>query len=151
MIDPRFKGYTTQPSTVRVDGWRVQLFCQAIGETNPIHWEPSAAHAAGFSGCPIPSTFLKALESEHFSSAALLRVLEVSVGKVLHAEQSFDYLRPVYVGDQVTITRTITDLYDKREGAMSFIVVHTDYRVNSVAVGSSVQTIMIRNQTGTTV
>lgn len=145
MIDPSFKGYTTDPSTVLVDAWRVKLFCQAIGETNPVHWDASAAHAEGYTNCPVPPTFLKALESEHFSSAALLRVLMVSVGKVLHAEQSFNYIRPVYVGDAVEICRTITDLYDKREGSMSFIVVYTDYRVDEQAVGSSIQTIMIRN------
>ncbi len=146
MIDQRFKGYTTAPSTVQVDAWRVKLFCQAIGETNAVHWDANAAHAQGYTHCPVPPTFLKALESEHFSSAALLRVLTVSVGKVLHAEQSFDYIRPVHVGDVVEISRSITDLYDKREGSMSFIVVRTDYRVEQQAVGSSIQTIMIRNQ-----
>lgn len=145
MIAAGFLGYTTSPSSVRVDGWRVQLFCQAIGESNPVHWDAAAALAAGLPGCPVPPTFLKALESEHCSSAALLRVLQVSVGQVLHAEQSFGYLRPVYVGDSVEISRRITDLYDKREGAMSFIVVHTDYRVDAQAVASSVQTIMVRN------
>lgn len=147
MIDPSFKGYTTAPSTVLVDAWRVKLFCQAIGETNPLHWDANAARAAGYAHCPVPPTFLKALESEHFSSAQLLSVLKVSVGKVLHVEQSFDYSRPVCVGEAVEISRTITDLYDKREGAMSFIVVRTDYRVAAQAVGSSVQTIMIRNET----
>ncbi|WP_114970544.1 MaoC family dehydratase N-terminal domain-containing protein [Rhodoferax ferrireducens] len=146
MIAPHFKGYTTASSKVRVDAWRVKLFCQAIGETNPIHWDETAARAAGYRACPIPPTFLKALESEHCSSAALLQVLMVSMGKVLHAEQSFDYARPVYVGDEVEITRTITDLYDKREGTMSFIVVQTHYRVEGIEVGTSVQTILIRNQ-----
>lgn len=147
MIDSSFRGYATEPSSVRVDGWRVQLFCQAIGETDPVHWDLASAHAAGLPGCPVPPTFLKALESEHFSSAALLRVLMVSVGKVLHAEQSFNYCQPVNVGDVVEISRTITDLYDKRDGAISFIVVHTDYRVKTEMVGNSVQTIMIRNTT----
>ncbi len=147
MIDPSFKGYTTAPSTVQIDAWRVKLFCQAIGEANPLHLDENVAHAAGYSHCPVPPTFLKALESEHFSSAQLLSVLKVSVGKVLHVEQSFDYVRPVCVGEAVEISRTITDLYDKREGAMSFIVVRTDYRVDEQVVGSSVQTIMIRNET----
>ena len=147
MIDPSFKGYTTAPSTVQIDAWRVKLFCQAIGEANPLHRNENVAHAAGYSHCPVPPTFLKALESEHFSSAQLLSVLKVSVGKVLHVEQSFDYVRPVCVGEAVEISRTITDLYDKREGAMSFIVVRTDYRVDEQVVGSSVQTIMIRNET----
>lgn len=146
MIDTRFKGYATEPSEVQVDAWRVKLFCQAVGETNAVHWDDAAASAAGHPACPIPPTFLKALESDHFSSAALLRVLQVSVGKVLHAEQSFEYQLPVYVGDTLQISRSITDLYDKRDGAMSFVVVHTDYRVRGQTAASSIQTIMIRNQ-----
>lgn len=146
MIDSRFKGYTTQASQVQVDAWRVKLFCQAVGETDAVHWDDALARAAGHRACPVPPTFLKALESDHFSSAALLRVLQVSVGKVLHAEQSFEYHQPVYAGDVLEISRTIRDLYDKRDGAMSFVVVQTDYRANGQVAASSIQTIMIRNQ-----
>ena len=146
MIDRRFIGYTTAPTAVTVDAWRVKLFCQAIGETDPVHWDESAARAAGHRSCPVPPTFLKALESEHCNSAALLELLQVSVGKVLHAEQSFEYQQPVYVGDAVEITRSVTDLYDKREGTLSFIVVRTQYRVGSVDAAASVQTILVRNE-----
>jgi len=55
----------------------------------------------------VPPTFLKALESEHCSSAALLERLQVPLGKVLHAEQSFDYQQAVNVGDEVEITRSV--------------------------------------------
>ena len=67
MIDRQFVGFTTSPTTVLVDAWRVRLFCQAIGETNPVHWDPAAAAAAGHPACPVPPTFLKAMESEHFN------------------------------------------------------------------------------------
>ena len=133
--------------TRRVEETDIAAFAAVSGDINPLHLDENVAHAAGYSHCPVPPTFLKALESEHFSSAQLLSVLKVSVGKVLHVEQSFDYVRPVCVGEAVEISRTITDLYDKREGAMSFIVVRTDYRVDEQVVGSSVQTIMIRNET----
>jgi acyl dehydratase len=146
VIDRRFIGYTTAPTVVTVDAWRVKLFCQAIGETDAVHWDETAARAAGHRTCSVPPTFLKALESEHFNSSALLELLQVSVGKVLHAEQSFEYQQPVYVGDAVEITRSVTDLYDKREGALSFIVVQTHYRVGSMDAATSVQTILVRNE-----
>lgn len=145
MIDFKFIGYTTPPSTVKVDPWRVKLFCQSIGEPNPIYWNEKVARAAGHRTCLIPPTFLKALETEHFSSAALLKILTIPMGKVLHAEQSFSFSGMVHVGDTVEISRTITDIYEKRGGAMIFIVIETDYRVDSVSIGKSIQTIMIRN------
>ena len=148
MIDRHLVGITTAPTCVPVDAWRVKLFCQAIGETDPLHWDDAAARAAGHRACPVPPTFLKALESEHCSSAALLERLQVPVGKVLHAEQSFDYQQPVHVGDEVEITRSVADIYDKRDGALTFIVVQTRYRVGALDAASSVQTILVRNAQG---
>ena len=146
MIDRQFIGTTTAPTRIVVDAWRVKLFCQAIGETSSVHWDEASARMAGHRACPVPPTFLKALESEHCSSATLLKLLQVSVGKVLHAEQSFEYTLPVHVGDAVEITRSVTDLYDKRAGALSFIVVQTRYRVGAQDAASSVQTILVRNE-----
>ena len=146
MIDQQFIGITTAPTRIAVDAWRVKLFCQATGEASPVYWDEAAARAAGHRSCPVPPTFLKALESEHCSSATLLKMLQVSVGKVLHAEQSFEYTLPVHVGDEVEITRSVTDLYDKRGGALSFIVVQTHYRVGAQDAASSVQTILVRNE-----
>jgi len=146
MIDRKFIGYTTAPTRVRVDGWRVRLFCEAIGETDPVYWDAPTATAAGHRGIPVPPTFLKALEGEHFNSAALMQLLEVPVRKVLHAEQSFEHLRPVHVGDEVEITRTVSDLFDKRNGELSFIVVETNYRVRGAMACRSVQTVLVRNR-----
>ena len=148
MIDRHLVGITTAPTCVPVDAWRVKLFCQAIGETDPLYWDDATARAAGHRACPVPPTFLKALESEHCSSAALLELLQVPLGKVLHAEQSFDYQQPVHVGDEVEITRSVADIYDKRDGALTFIVVQTRYRVGALDAASSVQTILVRNAQG---
>jgi acyl dehydratase len=148
MIARHHIGFTTAPTRVPVDAWRVKLFCQAIGDTDPVYWDADAARAAGHRACPVPPTFLKALESDHFSSAALLARLEAPMSKVLHAEQSFQYQHPVYVGDVVEIQRSITDIYDKRDGALSFIVVQTRYRAGTAEAASSVQTILLRNAVG---
>ena len=148
MIARHHIGFTTAPTQVTVDAWRVKLFCQAIGETDPVYWNADAARAAGHRACPVPATFLKALESEHCSSAVLLARLDAPMTKVLHAEQSFQYQQPVYVGDVVEIERSITDIYDKRDGALTFIVVQTRYRVRAADAASSVQTILLRNAVG---
>lgn len=145
MIDRAHVGFVTEPSEAVVDAWRVKLFCQAIGEDDPVHWDPLAARDRGLPGCPVPPTFLKALEGEHFSSASILLLLQVPVSRVLHAEQSFDYAAPLYVGDRVSISRRISDIQDKKGGALTFVLVDTDYQVAGRAVAQSRQSILVRN------
>jgi acyl dehydratase len=145
-VDRRHVGYRTAPTTVTVDRWRVRLFCQAIGESDPVHWDTAVAQAAGHRDCPLPPTYLKAVEGEHASSAALLAILQVPVRQVLHAEQAFDHLAPVCVGDAVTVHREVTDIHDKKDGALSFIIVDTHYQVDSRPVARSRQSILVRNR-----
>jgi len=145
MIDRSKVGFETTPTRVPIDAWRVKLFCQAIGEDDPAYWDPAAAAADGQVACPLPSTFLKAIEGEHFSSASLLQLLQVPLMGVLHAEQQFDYLAPVHVGDTVELKRRIDRIFDKKGGALEFIVVNTDYRVDGRAVARSTQTILVRH------
>jgi hypothetical protein len=135
MIDRSRVGFTTEPTTVVVDGWRVRLFRQAIGDAPPVADDG-----------PIPPTFLKAIEGEHFSSAELLNLLGVPMRGVLHAEQSFELLGPVRVGDAVEVRRRIADIHDKKSGALTLIVVDSDYRVDGRTIGSSRQTILVRNE-----
>ncbi len=146
MIDRSHIGFTTEPTVATVDGWRVRLFCQAIGETDPVYWDAEAARAAGHRACPVPPTFLKAVEGEHFSSAAILKLLKVPMPGVLHAEQSFEHTAPLYAGDAVEVSRQVLDIYDKKEGQFTFIVVDTHYRVSSQTIATSRQTILVRNR-----
>lgn len=150
MINRSFIGFRTTPSTIGIDAWRVQLFCQAIGETNPIYWDQTAATAAGLPCCPLPPTFLKAIEGEHYSSAALLGKLKVPLRGVLHVEQSFTHVAPVYVGDLIEVCREVVDMVDKKGGTMTFITVDTTYGSNSKTVACSRQIILVRNQVVTT-
>ena len=145
MIDRSRIGFTTEPTTVSADGWRVKLFCRAIGETDPVYWGPAVALAAGHPACPLPPTFLKALEGEHFSSASLLKLLGVPLRGVLHAEQSFEHLAPLHAGDAVEVCRTVTDIHDKKDGALTLVAIDTRYRVAGRPVATSRQTILVRN------
>ena len=146
MIDRSRVGFQTAPTAVTVDAWRVQLFCQAIGETDPVHWDADAARAAGHAACPVPPTFLKAIEGEHYSSAALLQLLRVPLAGVLHAEQQFELHAPVHVGDTIEVSRRVDRIFDKKDGALTFVVVDTDYRVGSHLAARSTQTILARRR-----
>ena len=45
MTDRSQIGFTTAPTTVSVDAWRVKLFCQTVGETDPVYSDEPEHHA----------------------------------------------------------------------------------------------------------
>ncbi len=44
---------------------------------------------------------------------------------ILHGEQSFEYLAMAFAGDRLTFESVITDIYDKKGGALEFVVAQT--------------------------
>ncbi|HEC21355.1 MAG TPA: MaoC family dehydratase, partial [Chloroflexi bacterium] len=59
----------------------------------------------------------------------VLRDLGVEMKNVLHAEQEYEYLAPLHVGDTVTGRTQIADIYSKkgRSGEMQFVELLTEY------------------------
>jgi acyl dehydratase len=51
-----------------------------------------------------------------------LETMGCDLMKMLHGEQSFTYHKPVYSGDKLDFDGEITDIYDKRNGALQFVV-----------------------------
>jgi acyl dehydratase len=49
----------------------------------------------------------------------------VNLQHILHGEQSFEYLAMAFAGDSLTFESVITDIYDRKGGALNFIVTHT--------------------------
>lgn len=134
-VDRRHVGYAFPPFTVTVDPGRLAAFARAIGER-----EPQRARSVA------PLTFMKVLEGEHGSSRAILEVLGVPLPRVLHAEQQFDYVAPIIAGQVVTVSRRVVDLYEKKGGAMEFIVIESVFTNEGAEVlGRSRQVVAVRN------
>ncbi|EON20250.1 hypothetical protein C265_08532 [Cupriavidus sp. GA3-3] len=51
-----------------------------------------------------------------------MKVLQVDLGRILHAEQAFDYHRMAYAGDTLHFDTTVSDVYDKKGGALHLVV-----------------------------
>jgi Uncharacterized conserved protein len=80
----------------------------------------------GIQPLPAPPTFgfiLNALSRDKaVEGANVTEVLGINIGHVLHGEQGFEYFRPLYAGDTVTLTTRVIDIYEKKNGAMEFLV-----------------------------
>ncbi|CAG4886966.1 MaoC family dehydratase N-terminal domain-containing protein [Paraburkholderia saeva] len=122
MADKSLIGRVMSHGTVEVENGRLRFFAKATGETSPIYTDEAAAHAAGHPALPVPPTFLMCLNSGIGDTRASLAILQLDLGRILHAEQAFDYRRMAYAGDTLRFETKIEDIYDKKGGALHFVV-----------------------------
>ncbi len=121
MIDTKWIGHEIGSSVLPIEHSRLRFFARAIGETNPVYTDVTAARGAGYADLPAPPTFLFAAELDSGAMFDLLELLGVPLERLLHGEQSFEYFGPVVAGDTVTVNSRIKDIYDKKNGALEFI------------------------------
>ena len=126
MIDRRHIGTAFPPFTVEVERSRLRFFAKATGQTDPVYTDDAAARAAGHPALPVPPTFLFCLEMEAPNPAAIRETLGLDYSRILHGEQGFTFHRMAHAGDVLTFRQRIADIYDKKNGALEFIVRHTE-------------------------
>ncbi len=109
-----------------VEASRLRFFAKATGQTDPIYVDESAAQDAGYRGLPMPPTMAFCFDMDVPNPFEILDILGVELGRLLHGEQHFEYFGDVCAGDTLTYRTTISDIYDKKDGALEFIVTDTD-------------------------
>ncbi len=121
MVDPSNKGRVYPAFSFTVERGKVAEFVRAIDDPNPAYQGDDPM---------LPPTF--ATVFTFWGGANLegyLNALGVEMIHVLHAEQEYEYLAPLHVGDTVTGQTRIEDIYVKqgRSGSMEFIQFETIY------------------------
>jgi len=136
-LDESFKGRKGGRGRTVIERGPVSTFARAIKDTNPIHQDARAAADAGFDAIPAPPTYLigasawgtfPELQPDDPGKSPLADVLAEYArqgGLLLHGEQSFEFTRPIQVGDVLDSETEIVDTYVK--GSMTFTVAETRY------------------------
>jgi acyl dehydratase len=122
MIDRRHIGHALPPFEVEVEKGRLRFFAKATGQTDPVYIDEAAARDAGHPGLPVPPTFFFCLELESPNPAAIRELLGMDYRSLLHGEQGFTYHSMAYAGDTLRYQQRIDDIYDKKNGALEFVV-----------------------------
>ncbi len=122
MIDKRNIGRVFEPTSAEVEKGRLRFFAKAIGETNPVYTDEAEARRAGYASLPVPPTFLFSLEMENADPFAWMKDVGMDLTRILHGEQTFTYHAPACAGDTLTFESRIDDIYDKKGGALTFLV-----------------------------
>ena len=122
MIDKRFIGHRMPAFSVDVEKGRLRFFAKASGQTDPVYSDEAIALARGYPSLPVPPTFLFCLELESPDPAAIRNLLGMDYRRLLHGEQGFRYFAPAFAGDRLSFEQCIEDIYDKKNGALEFVV-----------------------------
>ena len=140
-------------SRVVIERGPVANFARAVHDDDEAYRHPAAAAEAGLAAIPAPPTFPFAMEhwgryaeqqpSQDGQLNALAEVilpLAAKGGIILHGEQSFEYHRPILVGDVLDGATTVVDTYEKESKGrrMTFLVLETVW--TDAATGEPVAT-----------
>ncbi|WIE48438.1 MaoC family dehydratase N-terminal domain-containing protein [Pseudomonas sp. GM17] len=146
MIDKKWIGHELAATTLMLERGRLRAFARAIGETDPLYTDLAAARAAGHADLLVPPTFLFGAELDAGTLDCMLADLDIPIAKILHGEQSFDYHKPVCAGETVTVKSRIADIFEKKNGALEFLVktshIHND---NAELVAESRTVLVVRH------
>jgi len=126
-----------------VEATHILMFARAIGDENPVYTDPSSPQAARFGGVIAPPTFTMASSQfdpdmplrpkfgeAWFGSAKEPSGAEITSTGRLHAEQHFEYHRPLVAGEVLkTIERdgATWEKESKRGGSLLFEEKFVDY------------------------
>jgi len=128
MPDPSQVGLELDEVTFPVERGKVREFVRALHEDDPIYQDAEAAAAAGFHAIPAPLTFPMVAMMWRERDAAI-EDLGFDFKRLLHGGTTWEYVRPLVVGDEITVKRSVAAV-DQREGrrggVMTFVTVDTE-------------------------
>lgn len=128
MPNPSQVGLELDEVTFPVERGKVRELARALHCDDPVHQDAAAAAAAGFEAIPAPLTF--ALVSMLWRDRdAAIEDLGFDLKRLLHGGVTWEYRRPLLVGDEITITRKVTAVDEregKRGGVMTFVTIESE-------------------------
>jgi acyl dehydratase len=125
LLDRADIGRESPAQTLLVTRSRLRAFARATGQTDPVYTDVDAAEQAGHRDLPVPPTFFFSIELEAPDPFRGLTDLGIDLRTVLHGEQEFSYHRMAHAGDELTARARFTDVYEKKGGALQFLVKET--------------------------
>lgn len=117
--------------TFPVELGKVRELARSLFDDAAIYYDADAARAAGFEAVPAPLTYSVVLAhwAEGDDEQLMQEQFGVDIGRILHGEASWEYLRPVLVGDELTAVERLADITTRagrRGGTMTVFTTETE-------------------------
>jgi acyl dehydratase len=124
-LDPSFIGRSYPPTRpYEVGREKVREFAVAVGADHPAHHDPEAARALGHPDLVAPPTFPIVMSMAAGNQVIDDPALGLDYSRVVHGDQRFSYVRPVYAGDRLTCVCTVEEIISR--GGHDFVTTRTD-------------------------
>ncbi|HLK13023.1 MAG TPA: MaoC family dehydratase N-terminal domain-containing protein [Candidatus Binatia bacterium] len=115
-------GRVLSTGSATVTAEHVAAFADALGDDNPEYRGPAAV---------APPTYPIAFMAQAMAGG-MDTFLELGLNfmTLVHGEQEFEYVRPIRVGETLTLTGRVADVYEKTgsRGTLDFVVLETAAR-----------------------
>ena len=99
---------------------KIREFASAVGETNPLYFDPEAARQAGYADVVAPPMFAVVFQIKSVGPAVFDPELGINFAMLVHGAQEFVWGPLVVGGDEVPTTTTVKDISPR--GEMTFYV-----------------------------
>lgn len=126
MFDKSKLGHSFPSFTITVERCKLSELALALGDENPIYYDPAAARAAGYDDVPLPPT--AATIFTFWGNTKLweqLASVGINVTRILHGEEEYEYVLPIAANDVLTGVTTIVD--GKSRPTMDIVTTETRY------------------------
>ncbi len=92
---------------------KIAEYARAVGETNPVHLDVTAARAAGHTDVVAPPMFAVVYSAPAVGPPIFDPEIELNFAMMVHAGQEFEWGPLVLAGDEITTTTTVKDISEK--------------------------------------
>lgn len=144
MLNPENIGRKSEQREIVVEQGQLKLFAKAVLETNPIYFDEVAAKAAGHPDILAPPTFGNCLKLLAPSADLSYESMGIDYKSLLHAQEEIEYIHPLYAGDRLTLVSEVVDMYEKKGGALEFLVMVTSIHRDGELVQKLKGTVVMR-------
>ena len=125
------KGASTTPVAVQVERGRIRFFNEVLGERDPLFNDVDAARAMGHPDVAAPPSFYMVVEAladaerRARGGRGALDLVGCDYRRLLHGDERYSYHGLIYAGDEVALSTRVVDFYDRKGGAMEFVVLES--------------------------
>lgn len=110
-VNPDLVGREFPPTSPYLVGReKVREFARATFATAPQHTDPEAARALGYADVVAPPTFAMVVQDLTLQQLLAVEDSGIELHRLVHAEQRFDYTRPIVAGDELIGNLSVTGL-----------------------------------------